>query len=103
MCYKGEEKHGEKREERQLERERERDRWKEERPKLVTVRVWGENKQSGEWESEKTYHDRENAPKNYVSAIDEDNIYKRCNAWEREIVFQKKNGKQPLENKSYFY
>ena len=63
MCYRREEKHGEKREE----RERERDLWEDERLELVIVRVWGEKKQRKERKSEKTYHERENAPKNYVS------------------------------------
>ena len=45
LCYKGKEKHEEKREERQIGRERERERFmKEERPKLVTMRVWREKK-----------------------------------------------------------
>ena len=43
LCYKGEEKHGEKREERQLQRERERERerdlWEEDRLELMTLRV----------------------------------------------------------------
>ena len=54
MCYKEEEKHGEKREERQLKRERERDLWEDKRPELVTVRVWGEKKLKGrekKWEN----------------------------------------------------
>ena len=67
LCYRGEEKHGEKKEERQLERERERDLWEDEKPELVTMRVWGEKKQREERKSEKTYHEREKAPKNYVS------------------------------------
>ena len=50
-----------------IETVKERDLWEEERPKLVTVRVWGEKKQKEERKSEKTYHDREKAPKNYVS------------------------------------
>ena len=76
--------------ERERERERERDLWEEERLKLVTVRVWGERKKKEERKSEKAYHEREKAQKNMFSMItNEDNIYKRCNAWEREIVFQK--------------
>ena len=43
------------------------DLWEEERPELVTVRVWGEKKQREERKSEKTYHEREKTPKNYVS------------------------------------
>ena len=34
---------------------------------LVTVRVWGEKQQREERKSEKTYHEREKTPKNYVS------------------------------------
>ena len=51
MCYRGEEKYGEKREERRLERER--DLWEEDRLELMTLRVWGEKKQreEGKWES----------------------------------------------------
>ena len=107
MCYRGEEKHWEKKEERQLEREREREKdlWEEERPELMIVRVWGEKKQREERKSEKTYHERERRRQKimFLMTIDEDNIYRRCNAWEREIVFQKKIGKQPIENKSNFY
>ena len=41
LCYRGEEKHGEKRDERQLEREREgeRDLWEDDRLELMTLRV----------------------------------------------------------------
>ena len=46
---------------------KERDLWEEERSELVTVRVWGEKKQREEGKSEKTYHEREKASKNYVS------------------------------------
>ena len=43
LCYKEEEKHGEKREERRV-TIKERDLWEEERLELVIVRVWGEKK-----------------------------------------------------------
>ena len=36
-------------------------------------------------------------------AIDEDNIYRRCNAWERDCFPKIFFGKQPIENKPYFY
>ena len=37
-------------------------------------------------------------------ATDEDNIYKRCNAWERDFFTKKKKGgKQLIGNKPYFY
>ena len=40
----------------------------------------------------------------FPTAIEEYNIYRRCNKLEREIVFQKFFfGKQSIENKSYFY
>ena len=63
LCYRGEEKHGEKR----GETVKERDLWEEERPELVIMRVWGEEKKKEERKSEKSYHERENVPKNYVS------------------------------------
>ena len=40
----------------------------------------------------------------FPTATDEDNIYKRCNAWERDCFPKKKKiRKQPIENKPYFY
>ena len=39
----------------------------------------------------------------FPTAIDEDNIYRRCNAWERDCFPKKNFGKQPIENKPYFY
>ena len=39
----------------------------------------------------------------FPTAIDEGNIYRRCNAWERDCFPKKNFGKQPIENKPYFY
>ena len=39
----------------------------------------------------------------FPMAIDENNIYSRCNAKERDCFPKKKFGKQPIENKPYFY
>ena len=63
----------------------------------MTVRVWGEKK----WES--LLWEGEGAKKIMFSmTTNEDNIYRRCDAW--ESVFQKKKiAKQPIKNKLYFY
>ena len=93
MCYRGGEKHEEKKEERQLERER--DLWEEERPKLVTVRVWGEKSKGREkkWESLPQEKERRPYKITFPIAIDEDNIYIRYNVWERDCFPKKKNWK----------
>ena len=39
----------------------------------------------------------------FPTAIDEDNIYRRCNEWERDCFPKNFFGKQPIENKPYFY
>ena len=39
----------------------------------------------------------------FPTAIDENNIYRRCNAWERDCFPKKIFGKQLIENKPYFY
>ena len=39
----------------------------------------------------------------FPMAIDEDKIYRSCNAGERDYFPKKKFGKQPIENKPYFY
>ena len=38
----------------------------------------------------------------FPMATDKDNIYKRCNAWERDCFPKIFFGKQPIENKPYF-
>ena len=100
MCYRREEKHGEKREE----RERERDLWEEERPKLVTVRVWGE-KSKGKREKVRNLTMREGRCQKimFINATNKYNIYRRCNVWERDCFPKFFFGKQPIENKPYFY
>ena len=67
MLQRGRETWRKERRETVREREREKDLWEEERPELVIVKVWGEKKQKEERKSEKTYHEKEKAPKNYVS------------------------------------
>ena len=37
----------------------------------------------------------------FPTTIDKDNIYRRCNAWERDCFPKKIFGKQPIENKPY--
>ena len=39
----------------------------------------------------------------FPTTIDEDNIYRRCNVWERDCFLKKKFGKQHIENKLFFY
>ena len=48
--------------------------------------------------------EREGAKKiMFLTAIDEDNIYRRCNEWEKDCFPKIFFGKQPIENKPYFY
>ena len=63
MCYRGEEKHGEKREERQL-RKRSMGRGE---IRVSDSEGARREKVKGRDKSEKTYHEREKVPKNYVS------------------------------------
>ena len=39
----------------------------------------------------------------FPTAIEKYNIYRRCNMCERECFPKKFFGKQPVENKAYFY
>ena len=66
MCYKEEEKHGEKREERQLKRERERSMGRGETRVSDSESVRRENYRE-QRKSEKTYHEKKKAPKHYLS------------------------------------
>ena len=62
-------------------RDRERDLWEEERPKLVTMRC-EERKNKGKREKMRKLTMRERRRKKimFPMTIDEDNIYRRCNA-----------------------
>ena len=60
---------------------RERDLWEEERLELMTVRVWGERKQREE--RKLTTRERMRQKIIFPTATNEDNIYRRCNVWER--------------------
>ena len=83
---------------------KERDLWEDERPKLVTVRMWDEKKVKGrvkKWES--LPWEREGAKKLCFLRLQTKIIFIRDATREREIVFQKKKGKQLIENKPYFY
>ena len=83
---------------------RERDLWEDERPELVTVRVWREKKQREERKVRKlTMRERRRQKIMFPTAIDEGNIYRRCNAGERDCFPKNFFGKQPIENKPYFY
>ena len=97
MCYRGEEKHGEKREERQLERERERSmgRWE--------TRVSDSKGVRREKVKKLTMRERMRQKIMFLTAIDEDNIYRRCNVWEKDCFPKFFFGKQPTENKHNFY
>ena len=98
LYYRGEEKHGKKRNKRQIEREK--DLWEEERPKLVTVRVWGLRREKVR---ELTMRERRRQKIMFPTTTDEYNIYKKCNTWEGDRFPKKDFGKQPIENKLYFY
>ena len=89
MCYRGEEKHEEKKEERQLERDRSMGRGETEVSDSEGVR---REKQREERKGEKAYHERERRHHKimFPTAIDEDNIYRRYNAWERDCFPKKK-------------
>ena len=39
----------------------------------------------------------------FIMTTNKDNIYRRCNAWERDFFPKFFFGKQPIENKPYFY
>ena len=65
-------------------RDRERDLWEEERPELMTVRVWGEKKVR-----KITTRERRRQKIMFPTGIDKDNIYRKCNAWEKDC-FPKK-------------
>ena len=67
---------------REKERERERDLWEEERPKSVTVRLWGEKK----WEN--LPWEREDAKKSCFPQLQTKIIFIGDVTREREIVFQ---------------
>ena len=103
MCYRGEEKHGEKREERQREIDRERSMGRGE-----TRGSDGENMMRREKKWESLPWERVGVKiflfPETTEVKEKDNIYRRCDAWERDyfpIFFF--FGKQPIENKSYFY
>ena len=85
----------EKRDEKQIEREK--DLWEKERVELVTMRVWGLRREKSKGKREKirelTMRERRCQKIMFPAATDEYNIYRRCNAWERDC-FPKKN----LEN-----
>ena len=72
MCYRGEEKHGEKREEKQLERERSMGRGE--------TRVSDSEGVRREKVRKLTVRERRCQKIMFPTAIDENNIYKRCNA-----------------------
>ena len=105
LYYRGEEKHGEKRDERQIEREK--DLWKEGKSELVTMRVWEQRREKvkgveKKWES--LLSERECAKKLCFLRLQMNIIFIGDATHEREVVFQKKKfGKQPIENKFYFY
>ena len=108
LCYRGEEKHGEKREERQLERERERERdlWEEDRLELMTLRVWlmRREKVKGREKVRKfTMRERRHQKIVFPTVTNEDNIYRRCNTWEKDYFWFFFFEKKPIKNKSYFY
>ena len=81
----------EKRDEKQIEREK--DLWEKERVELVTMRVWGLRREKSKGKREKirelTMRERRCQKIKFPAATNEYNIYRRCNTWEREIVFQK--------------
>ena len=80
LRFRGEEKHGEKREERQ--RERSMGRWETKVSDSEGVRR--------EKVRKLTMRERMRQKIIFPTAIDENNIYRRCNAWERDC-FPKKN------------
>ena len=80
----------EKRDEKHIEREK--DLWEKERVELVTMRVWGLRIEKSKGKREKI-RERRCQKIMFPVAIDKYNIYRRCNAWERDC-FPKKN----LEN-----
>ena len=79
LYYRGEEKHGENRDERQIEKEK--DLYEEGRLELVTMRVWGLRREKVKGREKK----------------------RKSLLWERDCFPKKKFGKQPIENKLYFY
>ena len=84
MCYREEEEHGEKREERQLERVRERSMGRGE------TRVSNSEGVRREKVRKLTTRERMRQKIMFPTAIDENNIYRRCNAWERDCFPKKK-------------
>ena len=47
------------------------------------------NGRERKWESLLWERERRHQKNMFSTTIDKDHIYRRCNAWEREIVFQK--------------
>ena len=106
LYYKGEDKHGEKRDERQIEREK--DLWEGGRSELLTVRVWGLKREKvkgreKKWES--LLWEREGTKKLCFPQLQMNIIFIGDATHERERdCFPKRIfGKQPIENKFYFY
>ena len=97
MCYRGEEKHGEKREERQLKRERERSMGRGE------TRVSDSDSVKREKVRKLTTRERMRQKIMFPTYTNKDNIYRRCNAWKGDCFPKIFFGKQPIENKPYFY
>ena len=93
LCYRGEEKHGEKREERQRERSVGRG----------ETRVSDSKGVRREKVRKLIMRERRRQKIMFPTAINKDNIYRRCNAWERNSFPKIFFGKQPIENKPYFY
>ena len=55
------------------------------------------------WESLPRERERRHHKIMFPTSIDEDNIYRKYNAWERDCFPKKKFGKQHIKNKPYFY
>ena len=82
LWYRGEEKHGEEREERQLERERSIGRGETKVSDIEGVRR--------EKVRKLTMRERRRQKIMFPTTIHEDNIYRRCNAWEKDCFPKKK-------------